>query len=298
MIMRKCHLMHVALLALCIAMPTSSWALGLDEIDVSSALNERFVGSIDLLDAQGFQPSEIVVSMASREDFERVGVERFFYLTNLKFEVQMSGDTPKVKVSSSQPVSEPYLNFIVEVLWPRGRLLKEYTVLLDPPTFSQAAAPAVSAPAQETARVEPAPSQPRRTQPSAQTRPATQVAVPSSPSRSNTPRRLDGELMTTRDDTLWKIASRTRASEQVSVNQQMLAIQRKNPNAFMRNNINLLKAGYVLDLPSESEALSVNSQAAANDVAAQTDDWRSGATREQVASDSTATQLIDDTGSE
>ena len=292
MIMRKCHLMHVALLALCISMPTSSWALGLDEIDVTSALNERFAGTIELLDARGFQPTEVVVSMASREDFERVGVERFFYLTNLKFEVEMNGDTPKVKVSSSQPISEPYLNFIVEVFWPRGRLLKEYTVLLDPPTFSQAAAPTVAAPAQSTPAIAAAPARPR---PSVESRPATQVNIGST-SRTSRPSVSSGErLMTTRDDTLWKIASRTRTSDQVSVNQQMLAIQRKNPNAFIRNNINLLKAGYALDLPSESEALSVQSQAATNDVAAQTDDWRSGADR-QVVADGSATQLIDDTG--
>jgi len=138
---RKCRWLPVALLVLWAALPTHSWALGLGELEVESALNERFAGNIELLDVAGFQSNEIVVSLASREDFERVGVERFFYLTNLNFTVDLSGSVPSVQVSSSQPVSEPYLNFIVEVLWPRGRLLKEFTVLLDPPTFSAAAAP-------------------------------------------------------------------------------------------------------------------------------------------------------------
>ncbi len=288
MLLRKCQWLCVALVTLCVVTPVQSWALGLGEIEVDSALNERFQGTIGLLDAEGFQPSEIVVSMASREDFDRVGVERFFYLTNIKFDVQIRGGVAEVVVTSSQPVSEPYLNFIVEVLWPNGRLLKEFTVLLDPPTFSQAAAPAVSAPSQpETAAAQPA----------ATTRAdsGTQVGLRRPPAARPTERRAppaDG-LMTTRDDTLWKIADSTRA-DSVTVNQQMLAIQRLNPEAFMRGNINLLKAGYVLELPSESQALSVDNALANADVNDQMDAWRSGTPREQVASSDSATQLIDD----
>lgn len=274
MLTRKCQWILMALLAACLATPAQTWALGLDELDVTSALNERFVGTIELLDAQGLQTSEIVVSMASREDFERVGVERFFYLTNLKFSVEMVNGSALVKVSSTQPIAEPYLNFIVEVLWPRGRLLKEYTVLLDPPTFSQAPAPAVQAPAQNIAR--PAPQQ---------STPGTRVDLqPGTPARRPAQRAPGDGLMTTRADTLWKIASRTLPSDQVSVNQHMLAIQRKNPNAFLRGNINLLKAGYVLDIPTESESLDLASNAATQEVAAQTQAWRSGDTTEQIAS--------------
>jgi pilus assembly protein FimV len=288
MLTRKCQWILMALLATSLAAPVQTWALGLDELDVTSALNERFSGTIELLDAQGLQPSEIVVSMASREDFERVGVERFFYLTNLKFAVENENGTAIVKVSSTQPIAEPYLNFIVEVLWPRGRLLKEYTVLLDPPTFSQAAAPAVQAPAQAA---------PRAAQPPAQ-QPATvgtRVDLqPRSSTRPPAPRAPADGLMTTRDDTLWKIASRTLPSNQVSVNQHMLAIQRKNPQAFMRGNINLLKAGYVLDIPSEAEAMGIDTAAATQEVAAQTQAWRSGDDGTQLASNTPAATPLDD----
>lgn len=286
MLTRKCQWILMALLATSLAAPAKTWALGLDELDVTSALNERFAGTIELLDAQGLQPSEVVVSMASREDFERVGVERFFYLTNLKFTVEIENGSAIVKVSSTQPIAEPYLNFIVEVLWPRGRLLKEYTVLLDPPTFSQAAAPAVEAPAQPAPRAAPA------------QRPAnagTRVDLqPRSSTRPPAPRAPVDGLMTTRDDTLWKIASRTLPSNQVSVNQHMLAIQRKNPQAFMRGNINLLKAGYVLDIPSEAEALGIDTAAATQEVAAQTQAWRSGDDIEQVASNTPAATRLED----
>jgi pilus assembly protein FimV len=288
MLMRKCRWLSVALLAVCVGLPAHSWALGLGELQVDSSLNERFAGSIELLDATGFQTSEIMVTLASREDFERVGVERFFYLTNLDFEVELSGSTPQVKVSSSQPVAEPYLNFIVEVLWPRGRLLKEFTVLLDPPTFSAAPAPAVSA-AEQAPVARPAP---RVTAPAAAPEPAapaaergTRVAL----TPQSAPRRLPGAedgVMTTRDDTLWKIAQSTLPSGRVTVNQQMLAIQRKNPQAFMRDNINLLKAGYVLDIPTESEALALTAEEAIADVAQQARDWRRGATAGEVADSS------------
>ena len=243
-------------------MPLTSWSLGLGEIEVSSALNEKFEAAIPLLDAAGLQESEIIVSLASTEDFERVGVERFFFLTTLKFAVDVNG-VPHVVVSSSKAISEPYINFIVEVLWPKGKLLKEFTVLLDPPTFTAAAAPPVTAPTQVTREVQ-------------QT--GTQVGLTPTPApQQYNPNRYaagDGEIMTTRDDTLWKIAERTLPSAAVSVDQQMLAIQRLNPNAFIRNNINLLKAGYALQLPSESEALAINRNEANQEVAVQTEEWR------------------------
>ena len=129
----------------------NAFSLGLGEIELDSALNEDLRATIDLLDAGELGPAEIVVSLASTEDFERVGVERFFFLTDLEFTVT-EGDNGQsvVSVKSSRPITEPYLNFIVEVLWPNGKLLKEYTLLLDPPTFSQAAAPAVSAPVESS----------------------------------------------------------------------------------------------------------------------------------------------------
>ena len=122
-----------------------AWGLGLGEIKLNSALNEKLKAEIELLDASGMQPDEIRVALASTEDFERVGVERFFFLTDLRFEVvYASSSGVKVDVTSTKPITEPYLNFIVEVLWPNGRLLKEFTLLLDPPTFSSAAAPLVA----------------------------------------------------------------------------------------------------------------------------------------------------------
>ena len=298
MVTTTCWSIRVALAALCLGFSSQLAALGLGEIEVESSLNERFVGYIQIVDTGDIQAAEIIVSMASAEDFEKVGVERLFYLTNLKFEVVGS----VVNVTSSQSIAEPYLNFIVEVQWPRGRMLKEYTVLLDPPTFSQAPAPAVSAPEQssENAVV----GRIQRTQPATQAGTEVTLAVqpsalsrapqPAAPSR---PASQDDTHMTTRNDTLWKIAERTVADESVTVNQQMLGIQRLNRRAFIKNNINLLKAGYVLRLPSQDEATEISSTEANAEVAQQIGAWRSGDyDSDPIAEASPATQLVEANG--
>lgn len=283
MIRSKCRNMALAFVApLAMWLPLNAWALGMGEIDVDSALNEQFRATIPLTDARDLQQTEIVVSLASGEDFERVGVERFHFLTSLVFEVDAGGREPMVRLTSNQPISEPYLNFIVEVMWPQGRLLKEFTVLLDPPTFT-----AVQSPSVEIAQEEPS----ERSISGETVGASGQVALNQSPSSSVTgPIRIQatqtGEILTTRDDTLWKIANRTRP-ERVDVNQQMLAIQDLNPRAFLRNNINLLKAGYRLTLPSEAQALSLSSREAQSEVSEQANAWqnRTSLARQQEGSD-------------
>lgn len=263
----------------CLLASLPSWGLGLGDIDLQSSLNEPLDAQIELLDVQGLQPTEVVVSLASARDFQRVGVERFYFLTDLRFEVSFAANGARhIKVFSTQPITEPYLNFLVEVLWPSGRMLKEYTLLLDPPTFSPTPAPAVAAPAR-TEQAAGGAGRVQRDPPAAPASAGTRVEL--SPGRSpgqSSP--LDagvvgGEYrMTDRSDTLWAIALRTRPSAQVSVMQNMLALQRLNPDAFLNGNINLLKAGYSLRLPSESEALAISSAQANEMVAMQTAEWQ------------------------
>ena len=267
MFKRKCRWFRMALVVpLMVALPLqSAWSLGLSEIEVDSALNEKFSATIDLIDLGDLSKDEIVVSMASREDFDRVGVERFFYLTDLKFEVDLKG-TAKVVISSSRLISEPYLNFIVQIMWPKGRLLKEFTVLLDPPTFTETSAAPISAPA-------PIASRPSSQSSTASASNPDQVSLRRTPRSNRMVADADGEIVSTRDDTLWKIAGRTRGSI-VSMNQQMLALQELNPRAFIRDNINLLKAGYRLKVPSEAQALALSQGEATAEVRQQAASWR------------------------
>ena len=111
-------------------------AIGLGEITLHSALNQPLEAEIGLLDVGDLTDSDIKVSLASAEVFERSGVDRVLFLNDLRFSPMIRGSSGRIRVVSNKPVREPYLNFIVEVARPNGRLLREYTLLLDPPEFS------------------------------------------------------------------------------------------------------------------------------------------------------------------
>ncbi|MCO8311442.1 FimV/HubP family polar landmark protein [Pseudomonas mandelii] len=108
-------------------------ALGLGEITQHSALNQPFNADIALVDVSGLEEGELSVSLATADEFSRAGVERVFFLNDLKFTPILRGNRSLIRVTSSKPVNEPFLNFLVQLNQPNGRLLREYTVLIDPP---------------------------------------------------------------------------------------------------------------------------------------------------------------------
>ncbi len=242
-------------------------ALGLGEADVQSALNQPLRAEIDLVNVNGLQVDEILPGLATREEFLRAGVDRVYFLSDIRFEVKPDENGDLVVVlTTTKPVREPYLNFLVEVIWPSGRLLREYALLLDPPVFTEAqpkpvaAAPVTRTPVQQTRQQRgdtvamPAP----RQQPSS-------VAV-SSPAMGSAG---DTYGPTNSRDTLWDIALKARPDRSVSPQQVMLAIQDLNPNAFIDNNINKLKAGQVLRLPTKEQIRQRSTAQAINQVIAQ-----------------------------
>ncbi|CAN1599773.1 FimV/HubP family polar landmark protein [Pseudomonas mediterranea] len=113
--------------------PALAAALGLGEITLHSALNQPLRADITLVDAAGLSESDLSASLASLDDFKRAGVERVFFLSNLRFTPVIRGERSFIRVTSSKPVKEPFLNFLVQLNQPNGRLLHEYTVLIDPP---------------------------------------------------------------------------------------------------------------------------------------------------------------------
>src|SRR5690554_1805099 len=108
-------------------------ALGLGELKLESALSQPLKAEIELVDTKGLTKWEIKPTLASQEDFERAGVDRVYFLTKIDFKVE--GD--RIVLTTREAINEPFLNFLVEVNWPAGRVLREYTVLLDPPTYSE-----------------------------------------------------------------------------------------------------------------------------------------------------------------
>lgn len=244
-------------------------ALGLGEVRLNSTLNEPLNAEIKLLDTRGLGASQIIVTLASPADFERNGVDRPYFLTEFQFEILL--DHPGgaiVRVTSRSPVREPFINFLLEARWPTGRLLREYTLLMDLPTFSDSAAGAVAqAP---TTR-----SMPSDAAPTSATQPrAANPARSASTRSSGAPSGQTGDSYTVgNNDTLWEIALDVRPDSSHSVHQTMLAIQRLNPDAFIDGNINLLRNGQVLRVPSSDDIQTVTRNDAVAEVARQNQVW-------------------------
>ncbi|WP_425914399.1 FimV/HubP family polar landmark protein [Pseudomonas sp. GWSMS-1] len=249
-------------------------ALGLGEVTLQSALNQPLVAEIELLEVRDLASNELLPTLASPEAFTKAGVDRQYFLTDLKFTPVLKPNGKSViRVTSSKPMREPYLNFLVEVLWPNGRLLREYTLLLDPPLYT----PQSVTPATARLPVAAAAPAPRLQNPAPAPRPAAAVAntatsvAPAAP----TAKPLGGnQYTTTANDTLWEIAQRARAGG--SVHQAMLAIQDLNPDAFIGGNINRLKSGQVLRLPDEQQVKKRAQGEALAQVAEQNTAWRQG----------------------
>ncbi|WP_413705318.1 FimV/HubP family polar landmark protein [Pseudomonas sp. Pseusp16] len=238
-------------------------ALGLGELTLKSTLNQPLVAEIELLDVKDLTAAEVVPSLASPEDFTKAGVDRQAFLNDLTFTPVLNASGKSIlRVTSSKPLSEPMVKFLVQVMWPNGRLLRDYSVLLDPSKFSPQTAEAAAQPV-----------------------PTQSVAAPvtgaTKPSRyTTTPR-----------DTLWEIAAKARNGG--SIQQTMLAIQALNPDAFIDGNINRLKTGQVLRLPDQAQSTNLAQPKAIAEVAAQNKAWRQG--RRYVAKPGAGQQQIDAT---
>ncbi len=221
-------------------------ALQLGEMTLKSKLNQPLSVEIELLDVGGLTAAEITPSLASSQAFVDAGVDRQAFLNDLTFTpVVNPNGRSVVRVTSSKPLPDSYVRFLLQVQWPNGRLMRDYSVLLDPAKFDQST-PAASAPA------------PRLSAPA-----STAPAVSKSAQHTTTSR-----------DTLWEIAARNRNG--ASVQQTMLAIQALNPDAFIDGNINRLKTGQVLRLPDRQQATSLPQPEAIAEVSAQNAAWRQG----------------------
>ena len=246
-------------------------ALGMGEIELESALNQPLDARIKLLKASELENWEIKPNLASAEEFDKTGVDRVFFLNNIKFEVERIGPDVFVNISSEQAVVEPFLNFLVRVDWPNGRLLREYTLLLDPPVFTEDIPTPVEAPeAQYDVPEENLPGMaPAASAPSAYQKPeAQEQPKPSTPVAKAAPKKPDTYKVRT-NDTLWEVAIRTRENRRISPQQAMLAIQDLNPDAFINGNINRLKKNQVLRVPTKEQMLSRDFNEAVAEVALQ-----------------------------
>ncbi|QIB67275.1 type IV pilus assembly protein FimV [Kineobactrum salinum] len=283
------HRLAVALVSLCCLQAASAWGLGLGNLTLESFLNEPLRARVNLLDVNDLGEDQIRIRLATSEDFDRMGVDRAYFLTSIKFDVEIDSDgRGYILLTSDEPVLEPYLDFIVEARWPSGRLLRNYTVLVDPPAFDDRS-PVVSASRQVTdTQAESESESPAATSTGTEVRSSgdevdlreSGLAPGAMPERSYGAEAAaepqpGSRYMIRRDETLWTIAQRARP-EGATVQQTMLDIQRLNPDAFIDGNINQIKAGYIVYLPASGEISSEDVAAALAQVQQQNADWREG----------------------
>ncbi|MFF7706797.1 FimV/HubP family polar landmark protein [Pseudomonas sp. NPDC007930] len=243
-------MVHLRKLALAIAAASAlssglAQALELGEVTLKSAPNQPLVAEIELRDVGNLTAPEIVPSLASPDDFREMGLDRQAYLGQFQFTPVINpAGRSVIQVTSSAPVPDGLVKFLLQVVYPSGRLMRDYSLLVDPSKFN-------TPQGQQATRAAPAPA----------------VTAPSNG--------RNGQYTTKSPDTLWEIAARARPAG-ASVQQTMLAIQALNPDAFIDGNINRLRAGQVLRLPDAPNATALGQPQAVAEVARQNAAWRDG----------------------
>ncbi|MCC5868217.1 MAG: hypothetical protein JJU27_06865 [Gammaproteobacteria bacterium] len=259
--------------ALLLMFPLHALALGLGSIDLRSGLGQPLDAEVALTSATAEDLASLRIEVAPREAFDRYGLERPAFLDSLRFDITSRRDgIPVVRITSTQPIREPFLTFLVEARWARGRLLREYTVLLDPPTFMPEPSAAAPVTAPRATPAQPDERSGRVTRPAAQPAPAEQPRM-STPVRAAPALDDDGTYVVQRNDTLWALADRLRQGRDVSVNQMMIGLFEANPGAF-DGNINRLRAGSTLSVPDAATLRRVAAADANARVSEQNRAWR------------------------
>ncbi|MBH1661849.1 fimbrial protein FimV [Stenotrophomonas maltophilia] len=282
--------LSAALLALA---SSSALALGLGDIRVLSKPGQPLLAEIPVVSADPSELENLRVALASPVTFERVGLQRPTGLVS-ELQFELTRDTQGravVRVTSQAPVETPSLSFLIEADWGQGRLVREYSALVDaPPSALAVAEPEIVAPAgtlSNTIVREPAPAS--ATVPAAETPtppPPAAAPAPSRPRAASAPvaaQAVDGSITVQRGQTLSQIASAVARGNQVSRDRAMIALLRANPEAFIRGNVNLLKQGAVLRMPDSDALAAVDAAEAATLVREHAAQWRQARTVPQPA---------------
>jgi len=291
----------VILTAVLLALPLGVGAAGLGKITVLSALGQPLRAEVDVT-ASREELSSLAARVASAEAFKQAGVEYTSALTMIRLTVDRRADgSPFLSMVSDRPLNEPFLDLLVELNWNSGRLVREYTFLLDPPgALQQPSSPATASGSPPTAAPAAAPETRRETAPTGHAPAAGQIETRDAPPSQDMPaqpqlrpemkaaRGADGsprsakaetvrreaegsQRLVKRGDTLSQIAIETKP-EGVNLDQMLVALFRGNPDAF-EGNVNRLRAGKILAIPGDETAANVDAMEAKKTVLAHSADF-------------------------
>lgn len=259
--MRTSTLSKALAVALFLA-PLLGHAAGLGRLNVQSSLGQPLSAEIDLVAVRGDEASSLNVRLASPDAYEKANLQYNAGVTGIKLSIERRpGGQSYVKVTGNRPINEPFVDLLVELSWSGGKVLREYTALLDPPGYGQQAQ-AVAAPVAPAAPVP-------QSQPITAPAPAPAAAI--APAAASPGAQEYGPIA--KGETLGKIAASLKP-EGVSLEQMLIGLYRSNPDAFIRKNLNLVKSGKILRVPDAQELAAITQGEAMKEYRAQVADWR------------------------
>ncbi|WP_299235439.1 FimV/HubP family polar landmark protein [uncultured Halomonas sp.] len=236
-------------------------AVGLGEVDVRSTLNAPLRATAPLVDAAGIQPELLNVSVASERAYDAAGLDRTPLAASVKLSVERRQGRLYVDLTTDRAVREPWLDLLLQLEWPSGRMVREVTLLLDPPNYAEMPA-LVTASSRSVAA-----STPPTVGPRSESSAASSEVARSAASTSR------GPAWVRSGDTLWGVAGRLRPDSGVSMKQMMVALVAANPEAFPSGNINSMRAGVTLSVPDRAAIASRSPAEAERVVSAMNQAW-------------------------
>lgn len=266
---------------------SNAYAAGLGKLTVLSALGQPLRAEIELTSVSKDEVGALTAKLASMDAFKQASIDFNPALMGLQFAIQQRGDRQFIRVTSSQAMNEPFVDMLLELAGPNGRLVREYTFLLDPADLrtaqsAQVAPAPVASQADRSAQTPvqsqsvPQVSSTTQATPAPRARTSEAVPRPARPATQAAPAAEGagegGEYRVRNGDSLARIANQVRSGG-VSLDQMLVALYQNNPDAFVGNNMNRLKSGQILTVPSAEAARGINSAEARSIVVAQAADF-------------------------
>ncbi len=258
-------------------MPWVAHAAGLGKLTILSALGQPLSAEIDLVSVHKDELSSLTARIASPEVFQQANIQYSPALFGVRLSIERRADgKPYIKIISTRPLNEPFIDLLVELSWAQGRLVREYTALIDPPGYTPAApiaaaTPPVAVAPPTTPEIKPVAPAPQAAAP-VEAMPAVKeapTAAPGPAAAAKAERKDYGPVK--RGDTLWRIAVNVKP-EGVTLEQMLVSLYRNNPEAFV-GNMNRLKTGKILRVPEKEQSTETSQPDAVKEVRVQAANW-------------------------